>query len=859
MMIERFKLKNGIPVFVVENHASPVVSVQAWVSRGSVYEGKEVAGISHFLEHALFKGTKKRKVGEIALEIERRGGEVNAFTSFEETCYYATLASRYFEEGLDIISDAIQSPLFDKEEMAREREVILEEIKRAQDSPHKVLSQNLWNAAFHKTPYGRPVLGFAETVKKIDHKKLKDYFTKHYHAGSVSLFVVGDVKKEQVELLAEKMLGKMKKGKMSVIPFKKNPTAKTVKVVTSGRDVQECNIQIAWTVPRIDDPSIPALDLLCTAIGQGESSRLYQRLVKEKKVALEAHMGLAATANCGLATLSLETAPEQLENAIRESIALFEEVAQSGLLEKEVERVKSSLEADVVGGKETVEGHARRLGYYFVQFGDPEFEKKYLESVLSTTRDDATESLWPLLNAKPVVSVVHPKDYKVNTKEIIEILSQKRHLKPKSEEQVSKPVLVKRSGMRFIEKQLTSLPIVAVRILFPGGSREELPGQLGLGNLYQRLWTSGTKSYSSLHIAHTLESLGASVSSFCGKHTMGLSIEFLSKQWPLVKPLLTEVLLEPTFPKNELETEKQLLLRDILSERDSPGNVCHINFVKALYGDHPYGRSSLGKKEDVEKVTQEDLLKFYKQFIHQGNVVISSVGNFDPELWEEELATLIEQLPKSGATPKKVLAVPDIQEMKIEIATKQPLFQSHLLIGFLSSSFKDSERYALKVLSSALSGQGGRLFLELRDKQSLAYTVAPMNSDTPERGMFGFYIGCSPEKLTTSITGIRKEIDKILEKPIGAKELSRAKEYWVGRFELDMQRYGAQAMLFGLDEVYGLGYDHFMRVPEIIKSITAEQVRNAARKFLTIDKAVFSIVHNEPLDPEVVKNAWNDF
>lgn len=856
MMIERFKLKNGIPVFVVENHASPVVSVQAWVSRGSVYEGKEVAGISHFLEHALFKGTKKRKVGEIALEIERRGGEVNAFTSFEETCYYATLASRYFADGLDIISDAIQSPLFDKEEMAREREVILEEIKRAQDSPHKVLSQNLWNAAFEKTPYGRPVLGFVDTVKKIDHKKLKEYFTKHYHAGSVSLFIVGDVKKEQARELAEKMLGKMKKGKQTAIPYKKALPSKNVKVVSSGRDVQECHVQIAWTAPSINHATIPPLDLMCTAIGQGESSRLYQRLVKEKKVALEAHMGLAATANCGLSTLSLETAPEHLEEAIGEAVKLLEEVALDGILEREVERVKSSLEADVIGGKETVEGYARRLGYYFVQFGDPEFEKKYLESVLSTTRDDATDALWQMLLQKPVVSIVHPKDYKVDEKKIAELLSKKRENKPKISEEINLPSLKKSEGIRFIEKQLTSLPIVAVRILFPGGSREEASNQQGLGNLYQRLWTSGTKSYSSLHIAHTLESLGASVSSFCGKHTMGISVEFLTKQWPLVKPLLSEVLLNPTFPKEELETERSLLLRDILAEKDSPGNVCHLNLVRALYGNHPYGRSSLGKKEDVEKVSQGDLLNFYRRFIHQGNVVISTVGNFDPEMWEDELSSLISQLPKTGDNPKPFMGIEEPKEMKIEIATKQPLFQSHLLIGFLSAGFKDSERYALKVLSSALSGQGGRLFLELRDKQSLAYSVSPISADTPERGMFGFYIGCGPEKLMTSIAGIRNEIDKILEKPLGAKELARAKEYWIGRFELDMQRYGAQAMLFGLDEVYGLGYSHFLKVPEMIKSITAEDIQKAALKYLQLDRAVFSIVHNETLDPQKVRDAW---
>src|SRR3954462_10451377 len=168
-MVERYTLSNGIPVFIVENHASPVVSIQVWFSRGSCHETDKVAGISHFLEHALFKGTRRRKVGEVALEIESRGGEINAFTSFEETAFYTTLASRYFEDGLDIIADIMQNPLFDKDEMEKEREVIIEEIKRAHDSPYRVVSMTLWENSFPNTPYRRPVLGYEKTVRKINH------------------------------------------------------------------------------------------------------------------------------------------------------------------------------------------------------------------------------------------------------------------------------------------------------------------------------------------------------------------------------------------------------------------------------------------------------------------------------------------------------------------------------------------------------------------------------------------------------------------------------------------------------------------------------------------------------------------
>lgn len=855
-MVQKYTLKNGIPVFVVESQAAPVVSVQAWVSRGSIHEKKEVAGISHFLEHALFKGTARRKVGEIALEIERRGGEINAFTSFEETVYYTTMASRYFDDGLDIIADAVQSPTFDAQEMAREREVILEEIKRAQDSAGRTVSSNLWATLFKNTPYGRPVLGFVDTVKKIDHKTLRQYHSEHYHAGTVSLFVVGDVDAKSVVAKAQRQLGKLKVKKSNIVTAHKIPTLGSIAIVSASRDVKECQLQMAFGSPGITDTRIPALDLTCGAIGQGESSPLYQRLVKDTHLALDVQFGLAATRDCGMAAAGMQVSPENLVAAVTEARKLLEEMARTGLRERDIERVKSSLESDVVAGKETVDGYARRLGYYYIQFGDPNYEAKYLESVLGTTTEQANIALRELLKSKPVLSLVHPTDFKVDKAALKKALTVEKTNAPKKKLNEKLPVLTHKGTVRYVSKELHSLPVISLRFIFPGGSREEGPNELGLASLFQRVWTSGTKSYTALQISHTLESLGASLYAFSGKNTCGISVEFLSKQWESIKPILSEILLAPAFPEDEFATEKHIMQREILAERDTPGQLCHLNFVQSLYGDHPYGRSSIGTTKTVERLETKNLREYFYNYIHQKQLVVSVVGAFDRELFLEDLHQICSKLPPSGKDPRAKILPKPIHEIKITTEVKNPLHQSHLLVGFHGASFSDPDRYALKILSSCLSGQGGRLFLELRDKQSLAYTVSPMNNDAPEPGMFGFYIGCGPEKLETAITGIRVELDKILAKPMDATELKRAKEYWIGRFELELQRYASQAMLYGLDESYNLGFKQSFDVPKIIKALTAKDIQDAARKYLDPLRAVFSIVHNKPLDTNTVRHAW---
>lgn len=855
-MLKRYTLKNGIPLFVVESASAPVVSIQAWVARGSTHESSKLAGISHFLEHALFKGTRKRKVGEIALEIERCGGEVNAFTSFEETVYYATLASRYFEEGFDVITDAVQNPSFNALEMEREKEVILEEIKRAHDSATKTVFMNLWALAFKGTPYGRPVLGYDSTVSKINAKSLRQYHQQNYHTGSVSLFVVGDVEAGKVLELAQKKMARMKKPsrKLSLAKFSL-PKIPALPVATASRDIKECHAYIGFRTPSISDALIPALDLFCGAIGQGESSRMFQKLVKTERIALDADMGLVATNACGMATIGLSTAPEKLYDATQAAYDIIDEVARDGVLPSEIDRVKSAMESEIIYGKQTVEGYAKRLGYYHRHFGDPEFEKRYLDMVMGVKPADLQTALRVITAEKPVISLVHPENFKLDKRKLVGLYKRpKVNLVAKEEGGVLRE---KNEGVTFITKRTTELPVRSLRLIFlGGGSREEEDHNLGISNIFQSLWTSGTKSYSSLDLAHTLESLGASISSFAGKNTCGLSVDFLTKHWHHVKPLLEEVLLEPTFPQSELDTERELTLREILSQRDYPSTVCQLNFLEALYGDHPYGRSHLGTEETVKSFSRETLLGWYKNYVHRGRLVVSTVGDFQHEDWIAELREMCKKLPASGKESKDVIPVKKNSGVQIVTAEKQPLFQSHVLIGFLGARFSDSERYALRVLSSCLAGQGGRLFLELRDKLSLAYTVAPMNSESIESGAFAFYIGCGPEKLERAISGIRTEIEKILSKPLGAKELERAKQYLVGRFELDMQRNAAQAMLFGLDEIYGIGYDHALSYPQKIRAVTAKSVQEAALKFLTPESAVVSVVHPTPLEEAFVRRAW---
>ena len=207
-------LSNGLTVLLQENHAAPVVAFQAWVGVGSADETPDEAGIAHVFEHMLFKGTERRGVGQIAQEIEAAGGDINAWTSFDQTVYHLVLAARYFDTGLDILADAVQRSSFDPVELERELKVVLEEIKQGEDSPSRTVTQSLFSSAFTKHPYRRPVIGWERTVKKLKRDKLLQFFRKWYVASNITLVVVGDFDSDTALAKIEKAWGGAKRGRI---------------------------------------------------------------------------------------------------------------------------------------------------------------------------------------------------------------------------------------------------------------------------------------------------------------------------------------------------------------------------------------------------------------------------------------------------------------------------------------------------------------------------------------------------------------------------------------------------------------------------------------------------------------------
>lgn len=222
-MSKKFQLKNGLKVLLIESHKSPVVSVQMWVKTGSADEVKKEEGLSHFIEHLVFKGTEKFKVGEIAAIVEGSGGELNAYTSFDQTVFYVTISKKFANVGLDVVSQMMGFPTFDSTEIDNEREVVIEEIKRGEDSPQRQIGQLLFSTAYKKHAYKVPVIGYADNIRKVSTKKIKNYFESRYVPRNMFLVVSGDFKSAEMKKEVESYFGTFKDFKVKKVKRVKEP------------------------------------------------------------------------------------------------------------------------------------------------------------------------------------------------------------------------------------------------------------------------------------------------------------------------------------------------------------------------------------------------------------------------------------------------------------------------------------------------------------------------------------------------------------------------------------------------------------------------------------------------------------
>jgi len=386
--INRYVLDNGLVVLTKEVYPSKVVFLSLWVKVGSTDETDEKAGISHFIEHMLFKNTKKRHVGQIAQEIHSLGGYLNGFTSFDCTAYWIVLPGKHFHKALEIQFDAVFNPLFDQKEVEKERKVILEEIKMYKDRPSDYLSEKLMSEAFTKHRYGRPIIGFEEVVRDTTTEDLKQHYQSFYKPNNCFILAVGNIETMDLIRRVERTYRKLKEGAITRNSSPAEPAQKKMRHFEMEGDILTGHLQFAIHIPSIFDKEIYACDILSSILGHGKSSRLYRELREKRKLVNSISASAYIQKDPCLLFIEAELPPENIEDAQKAIIEEINKLAEDGFSEEEFIRSKSLNESSYIYSQETVEGQGRQIGYAEAM-GDYMLAEKFIPRLMMTSPDYA--------------------------------------------------------------------------------------------------------------------------------------------------------------------------------------------------------------------------------------------------------------------------------------------------------------------------------------------------------------------------------------------------------------------------------------------------------------------------------------
>ena len=863
-MTQRIQLKNGLFVHLIESHKSPVVSVQMWVKTGSADETHGEEGISHFIEHLVFKGTKKFEVGEVANAIEGSGGSLNAYTSFDETVFYVTISKSFTEMGLEVISEMMGFPRFDEIEIDKERGVVLEEIKRTHDDPHAQASRCLFSTVYKNHPYRVPVIGYEPVIENITREKIVNYFQSRYVPESMNLIIAGDFDSKWMKSNVEKYFGGFKAHSLTPSQRAREVQQTESRIEVLGSQFQETILLSAWKIPDVRHKDIPALDVLSMILGYGDSSRLTRALRVEKPLVNYISSGLFISLDPGFLSISSSLNRGNLKESLAIINSELDSFAKNPPSKLELHKAVLSLQTEDFYSMETVDGLAKKLGFYLQIFGDHEYHQKYLQQIQMVTVTDVMNVFQNYIKPETLsVVLMTPGAQKEDKKEEWKILrkgveefqsfykeNQKIKYHSQSEgfkEQSKKPLkwqspsmgqgvfekINLKSGARLILRPNGDTPVISMKCAFLGGLRAEGEDGVGLTELLSRTWTAGTEDRSETEIYDEVDKCASSLNAFGGRNSIGLSMTTLSPFWPSMYSLFEETLLKPRLDSTTVEREKLMMLDVVKTRADKPAQEALRYFHRTLFKGHPYSRDLYGDKSTIPKLNSEKLRHFFchSRLLETMCVVISGA------IPDKE--GLVDSLNQAIAScPPPLIERPSHWEHEYPVDsqrlfTKSEKEQAHLIMGYPGLTFKDPRKYSLDVLQALLSGQGGRLFIELRDKASLAYSVSTIRLDGMDRGYFGGYIACSPEKVDTAISMMRAELRKLAEEGCSQDELERSKRYLLGRHNIGLQKNSSVVSEILFDELYGLPYDETFQFAEMLSQVSVESLKSLASEIFS--------------------------
>lgn len=876
--VQQRVLPNGLRVLVRARHRAPVVTTMMWYRVGARDEMPGATGIAHFLEHLMFKGTRKLAKGAIDRLTYQNGGTNNAFTYYDYTAFQFDFPRQSWKSALRIEADRMRNCAFDRQEFEAERQVVMEERRGRLDDPDQQFGEQLNAMAYTVLPYRNPVIGWMEDLKRLTRDQVYAFYQRYYVPANATLVITGDVQPEDAFAAARAAFSAVPRLPAPARPALAEPAAPGARRLRLALSTQVPRVEVIFRTPNRRSPDVYALHVLAYALTEGRLSRLYRRLVETERLAADVDSGLEVYRDAGMLSVEANAKAgaslEKLESAMWEEL---ERVRTEPLSGAELERAKNQFAADWIQGVDTAGDLATVIGE-----ADSLGGHAYLDTLLArvqavTTADVQRVASIYLQRGRSVLGFLEPRAgrgegsgergeervdryrragawnrraFRTARRSVKSAHASPRSPRPAPLFATLKPVEKRLpNGMRLLLLENHDLPSVTLSTRIDAGSYDESDARAGLANFVARMLDQGTGNRSHEEISRALEQVGASFSTTAGRPVTYIHLQSLSRYLAGLLPLYAELLRAPSFPQDRLDQERSRLLVEIKEGEDDAETVAENAFYDLVYAPHPAHRPVEGTEATVRALDRQMLAEFHRRFYRPGNMTLVAVGDFRaPELLSALTSVFEDWNP--GPPPER----PPLPELtrQTDLRNRRVTMdraQTQIILGHLGVPRTSPDFVALKVMDTILGeGVGGgftaRIPYQLRDIQGLAYTVGSSitGSAGKQPGVFWALLGTEPAREKQATQALLREIRRIRSSPVTETELAEAVNYLASSYVFDFQTNSQLADYLQLVTYYDLGFNYRRQFVEQVRRVTRPDVLRAARRYLDPDHYTLVVV-----------------
>ncbi len=823
--VQRTILPNGTTVLLKRDSSAALASVQVWVKTGSIHEGAHLgAGLSHYLEHMLFKGTERRAGREISAGVQAHGGYINAYTTFDRTVYYIDLPSEHTAVAIDLLADAVLHSTLPVGEVAKEKEVILREIAMTRDDPDNRLWDALFSTAFRENHCRQPIIGHQDVFSAVTRDDLVGYYRSRYVPNNLVVVVVGEIDLAATQAAIEMHFGSSPRVRLAPVLVPEEPAQLAPRAEHRFEDVEVTRSVLAWPIPGLAHDDAPVLDLLATILGHGDSSVLWQD-VRERA-------GLVHTIDAsawnpgpnGLFCIAYTCDGPKREAAAMAVERTLARCARRGFTPAQLKKAVRQLVVSEINSRKTMSGQAARLGTAEVVVGDLDHSRTYFERVQAITPAEVRHVLHKYLAAARRTAVsLNPVG---SCPPAITSVSETGGTPDFSE--VKLP-----NGARLLLQIDRRLPNLHLRLVMQGGPLYEQPGKRGATALLATMLTKDTRTHSAAEVAQFIEEAGGEFYPFAGNNSLGLAAEVLPTDADRALRVLAEAILAPAFKAHTVNTERDAQVAALQQDDDDVVTWAQKKLREKFFGGHPLALGASGDAAGVKGLTPADLTALFRRLCVGPNVVLAVAGDFELKKLGPKLKAFLARIARGAAPVPPVFSgrPAALPAETGDFVLTQPREQSVVSQAFPGPRVHAADFYVGEVADELFSGMASRLFERVREEKGLAYFVRSGRVSGLDAGMFYFFAGTQPGREADVLAEIDAEIARMQTGAVEAVELARCQTRLKAGRRQSLQTNSSRAMQAGLNALQGQPINDWKNYDQRINAVTIADLAGFANRY----------------------------